>query len=290
MLYRNFLSQSDIDREYNVVSMVGNVSPYVEYDNSKNINTMKELISSIDEKYGAMLDETVDVFPSKEPNSPILVFIHGGYWHSMSNKNFSLIARGLVLNDITVAIPNYSLCPKVTIQEITRQNRASITWLYNNAKRFNGNPEKIIICGHSAGGQQAGIITTTDWEGEYGLPKNLIKGSIPISGIFDLTPLYYSWLQPKLQLNYGLINKQSPLFQISENKTPMLISYGDKESAEFKRQSEDYFNALVKRGYTAQLHEQKEKNHFMTFRDLNDPDSFFCQLVIEFIKQTCIVI
>lgn len=285
MLYRNFLSKAEIDREYNAVSMVSDLSSYIEYDNSKNMKTMKELISSIDEKYGDMQDETIDVFPSKEPDCPILVFIHGGYWHSMSNKDFSLVARGLVLNDITVAIPNYSLCPKVTIQEITRQNRASITWLYNNAKRFNGNPEKIVICGHSAGGQQVGMITATKWEKEYGLPNNLIKGSIPISGIFDLTPLYYSWLQPKLQLNHDLINKQSPLFQIAENKTPVLISYGENESAEFKRQSEEYFNALRKRGYKAQLHEQKGKNHFMTFRDLYDSDSSFCQLVIEFIKQ-----
>ena len=95
-------------------------------------------------------------------------------------------------------MPNYSLCPKVTIREITEQNCAAIAWLHNNAKRFNGNQKKIVVCGHSAGGQQAGIIAATDWEREFDLPKNIIKGSIPISGIFDLTPLYHSWLQPKL--------------------------------------------------------------------------------------------
>lgn len=285
MVYRNFASQSEIDKEYNAVYTVSDLSPYIEHDNLKNLEVMQELSHSLDERYGALLDETIDVFPSKEPNSPILVFIHGGYWHSMSNKDFSLVARGLVLNNITVAIPNYSLCPKVTIQEITRQNCASIAWLYNNAKRFNGNSEKIIICGHSAGGQQVGMLSSIDWEKEYGLPKNLIKGSIPISGIYDLTPLYYSWLQPKLQLNHDSINKQSPLFQISDNKSPMLISYGENESAEFKRQSEDYFNALIERGNKAELHEQKGKNHFMTFSDLNDPDSSFCQLVIEFMKR-----
>ena len=285
MLYRNFSTQYEIDHEYNAVTMVDDLQQYINHDHTKNIETRNEVKSILDEQYGPMLDETLDFFPATEPDAPILVFIHGGYWHSMSNKDFSLVAQGLVLNGITVAIPNYSLCPKVTISEITRQNSIAIAWLYKHAKRFNGDPERIFICGHSAGGQQVGIITATNWEGEYGLPNNLIKGSIPISGIYDLTPLYYSWLQPKLQLNHDLINKQSPLFQISENKTPMLISYGENESAEFKRQSEYYFNALIKRGYKAQLHEQKEKNHFMTFRDLNDPDSSFCQLVIEFIKQ-----
>ena len=285
MLYRNFTSQAEIDREYNAVTSVDDLSPYIEHDNLKNSEAIQELTSVLNERYGVSPDETIDIFPSTQADSPIFIFIHGGYWHSMSSKDFSLVARGLVLNNITVAIPNYSLCPKVTIEEITKQNCASIAWLYNNAKRINGSQKKIIICGHSAGGQQVGIITATDWKGEYGLPENLIKGCIPISGIFDLTPLYYSWLQAKLKLNMELIKSQSPLFQIAGNKTPMLISYGEKESAEFKRQSEDYFNALIEKGYDAQILEQKGKNHFMTFSDLNNPDSSFCRLVVEFIRK-----
>jgi len=129
------------------------------------------------------------------------------------------------------------------------------------------------------------MLITTDWTKEYGLPGFLIKGSIPISGIFDLEPIYYSWLQSTLRLNDDEIHKQSPLHQISDNCPPVLISYGEMESAEFKRQSDDYCTALLKKGVDAALYVQPGKNHFMTFHDLNDPDSQFCKRIVKFITQ-----
>jgi arylformamidase len=75
--------------------------------------------------------------------------------------------------------------------EITRQSRG-----HRHAERFNGDPDRIFVAGHSAGGHQVGMLAITDWEGEYGLPRDIIKGGIPISGLFDLRPFRYSWLQP----------------------------------------------------------------------------------------------
>src|SRR5262249_31599840 len=148
----------------------------------------RELDCVLNVRVGPTVDETVDVFPAQQPGAPVLVFIHGGYWRILSSKEFSLVARGPSAHDVTVVVTNYSLSPKVTIAEITRQNRAVIAWLSREARAFNGDPERIFVCGHSAGGHQVGMLVATDWPGEYELPQSIIKGGIPISGLFDLSP------------------------------------------------------------------------------------------------------
>jgi acetyl esterase/lipase len=85
--------------------------------------------------FGPTVEETLDIFPAQDPDAPILVFIHGGYWRSLSSKEFSLFARGPVGLGFTVVITNYALCPKVTLPEITRQSRAAIAWVQRSSKR-----------------------------------------------------------------------------------------------------------------------------------------------------------
>ena len=208
-LYRNFKTQSEIDREYNAVLMIPDLRPYIESDAKANEKVCNDLYNIPDLKYGPTPNETLDIFPAENPCSPVFVFIHGGYWRSMSSRDFSLVARGPVGRGVTVVLPNYSLCPAVSIPEITRQTRASIVWVYQNISRFNGDPDRIFIGGHSAGGD---------------------------------------------------------------------------ESFEFKRQSECYNTSLLKKGLKSELFIQSGKNHFTSFRELNDPDSLLSNTLIEFME------
>jgi len=111
-------------------------------------------------------------------------------------------------------------------------SREEIDRGYNEASRFNGDPGRIYVAGHSAGGQQVGMLAATDWPGAYGLPEEIVRGGIPISGIFDLQPLRNSCLQPKLQLTHEVILRQSPLFNIPPSGPPLLITLGEAETAE----------------------------------------------------------
>jgi arylformamidase len=91
--------------------------------------------SLLDVSFGSTIEETLDIFPAQDPDAPILVFIHGGYWRSNSSKEFSWVALGPVALGFTVVITNYALCPKVTLPEITRQSRAAIAWVEQNVQR-----------------------------------------------------------------------------------------------------------------------------------------------------------
>jgi len=283
-LYRSFNNQTEIDKEYNAVLMVPELKLYIESDTQLNSLVCEEFKNVLDVKYGPMRSETLDIFPAKDPDSPVFVFIHGGYWRSLSSREFSLVARGLVSRGVTVVLPNYSLCPLVSIPEITRQIKSSIIWVYKNISKYNGSSDRIFVGGHSAGGQQVGMLLSTDWEKECELPNHVIKGGFPISGIFDLTPLYYSWLQPVILLNQFVISSQSPQFQVPDNGPPMLISVGENESIEFKRQSKYYHQSWLEKGLKSELLIQPERNHFTSFRDLYDPHSLLCNSVLYFME------
>ena len=284
-LYRDFTSQEEIDQEYNVQSLVPDMEPYVEFFVSESEKARNELECVLDVRFGPTVDEIVDVFPAEKPGAPILVFIHGGYWRALSSKEFNLVARGLHAHGITVVVTNYSLCPKVTITEITRQSRAAIAWLYQKAGSLNGDPERIFVVGHSAGGQQVSMLMVTDWQGEYGLPKDIIKGGIAISGVFDLQPLRYSWLQPTLLLTHEVIMQQSPCFQIPSSAPPLFITLGAEETAEFHRQSKDYLAAWQSQGLQGELDVQPDKNHFTAIDGFIDANSPLCEAVIDFMKR-----
>ncbi len=281
-LYRDFSTQEEIDSEYNIEELVPDRLARVARMAEESARTCAELDCALDVPFGPTLDETMDIFPAAGPGAPVLVFIHGGYWRSFSSKDFSLVARGPVASGFTVAVSNYSLCPKVSITEITRQSRAVVAWLHREVRQFNGNPERLFVCGHSAGGQQAGMLAATDWAGDYGLPADAVKGAVPISGIFDLSPLIYSWLQPKLGLTHEIIRRESPLFNIPASGPPLLISLGENESLEFHRQSAVYLDTWKSNGLEAELLVQSGKNHITAIEDLARQDSELCRALKAF--------
>lgn len=281
-LYRNFTSQDEIDLEYNIALNVADREHWIEWYARESAKVRDELDCMLDVRFGPTVDETIDIFPARKPGAPVLVFVHGGYWVMFGNKDFSLVARGLVSRDVTVVVTNYSLCPGVTINEITRQNRAVIAWLYGERARFNADISRIFVAGHSAGGQQVAMLGQTDWQGEYGLPNDIIKGGIPISGIFDLHPLRYSYLQPKLLLTHEIILNESPYLNIPSSGPPLLVTFGKDETKEFHRQSTDFLQAWHANGLQGELLVQEGKHHFSAIEGLTDGNSSLCNAVIDF--------
>jgi arylformamidase len=94
-LYRNFTSQKEIDLEYNFALTVPEVGDWADFYTKHSAAARSNLDCALDVRYGPTVDETVDIFPAKEPGAPLLVFIHGGYWYSFSSKEFSMVANGL---------------------------------------------------------------------------------------------------------------------------------------------------------------------------------------------------
>ena len=229
--------------------------------------------------FGPTLAEHVDLYPACE-NAPVIVYVHGGFWCLRTSKEFGFVARGPVSEGVATVVTNYDLCPRVTIGEIVRQTRAALAWAYKNAASFGGDPERIHVAGHSAGGHLVAMLLATDWEGEYGLPGDIIKSATAISGLYDLAPFPYTFLQPQLQLGYDQILKNSPILHIPDAPPPLLVAYGENETDEFKRQSEEFLDAWRANGLEGEILILQNKNHYEVIDGFLDAESPLCSAVL----------
>ena len=275
-LYRQFTSQSEIDAQYNAGASVPDYAAYLAGYQSSSAATRESIPCALNLPYGPTRAETLDIFPAERPGAPVLVFLHGGYWRALSAGDFSFVAQGPHQHGFTTVVVNYDLCPWVTIDEIVRQIRASLAWVYRHIGDHGGDPQRIVVSGHSAGGQLTAMSLLTPWADRYGLPDDLVKAAIPISGLYDLRPLRYSYLQPALQLDDGLIARNSPLLLPPPRPLPVLVTWGDQESAEFARQSHAYAQALSDAGCQAALHASAGAHHFSVLDEFRQPASAIC--------------
>ena len=286
MLYRNFATQEELDAQYDLESIVPNVDSYAEFYARESERARAELNHRLDVPFGPTLAEHVDAYPAPggAQSTPVLVYLHGGYWRSRTSKEFGFVACGPASRGVATVVVNYALCPDVTIDEIVRQTRAAVAWTHDNAPSFNGDPERIYVAGHSAGGHLTAMLLVTDWEGVYGKPADIVKGACAISGLFDLAPFPYTFLQPKLQLGWDQVLRNSPILHVPGWAPPLLLVYGEEETAEFKRQSDDFLNAWKAKGLDARLLPLPAKNHYDILDGFLDAETPLCSAVLELIE------
>jgi arylformamidase len=279
VLYRDFATQEELDDQYDPARTVPDASAYADFYDTESRKVRQEIEHRLDVAFGPTLPEHVDLYPAGE-DAPVLVYVHGGYWRARTSKEFGFVARGPVSEGVATVVTNYALCPRVTIDEIVRQTRAAVAWVYKNARSFGGDPGRIHVAGHSAGGHLVAMLLATDWEGEYGLPKDIIEGATAISGLFDLAPFPYSFLQPKLQLGWDQVLRNSPILHLPEAGPPLLVAYGEDETSEFKRQSEEFLAAWTAKGLDGERLILPGKNHYDVIDGFLDAGSPLCSAVL----------
>lgn len=284
-LYRDFNSQEELDWEYRPEARMEDPKAFDKIIAQRKAFAdvaRKELTRrQTDIAYGPTLLEKMDFYPAIA-GGPVMVFIHGGYWFDarLRKENYIWVAKGLNQAGVNVFIIDYQVCPIVTVDEITRQCRAAVAHIYRNAGQFDVDRDRLHVTGNSAGGHLTAMIAVTDWVGEYGLPADIIKSGYPISGLYDLEPFKWTWLQPKIQFTGEQIRRNSPMFTVRENLPPLLISWGAQETAEFWRQSEEFGAAWAAKGNNVLLHPLPGCDHSSTIGAFSDAESEFCRMVV----------
>ncbi len=230
----------------------------------------------LDLQYGLSAAETLDVFPASHADAPVLFFIHGGYWRSLDKSDHSFVAPAFVDAGATVVVPNYALCPAVSVEEIARQTTRALAWTWKNVGRGGGGagggkPRRIVVAGHSAGGHLAAMMLCCRWrEVLAGMPAQPVAAAVSISGLFDLKPIMHTpFLQADLRLTAAMAQRASPA-NFAPPKSPLLSLVGADESEEFLRQ-----NRLIGERWGAAAvpvcEEVAGANHFTVLDDLVQP-------------------
>ncbi|MCJ0764147.1 alpha/beta hydrolase [Variovorax terrae] len=196
----------------------------------------------LDIRYGGGPNEHLDVFPAEggAAGAPVLVFIHGGYWRALDKRDHSFIAPAFTREGVCVVIPNYALCPAVTIPQITLQMVRALAWTWRHVARHGGDPGRITVVGHSAGGQLAAMLLNCVWPAHAGdLPADLVKNALSISGLYDLEPLMHTpHLQSVLRLTPQQVQMASPARLPRPARGTLQAMVGGDESAEYLRQNQ----------------------------------------------------
>jgi len=196
------------------------------------------MVCHLDLRYGEAPLQTLDVFPAAQPGSPVLVFLHGGYWRSLDKADHSFLAPALVAAGATVVIPNYSLCPAVSVEAIALEMTRMLAWVHQHAASFGADPSRLALAGHSAGGHLAAMLLGCRWKDvDARLPLQPLQGALSISGLYDLEPLRHTpFIRDDLHLTPSSANRLSPAF-FPRPKRPLYAVAGGDESEEFLRQN-----------------------------------------------------
>ena len=229
-----------LDSQYNNRALVPDHASYFARWASRSAAARQSQACTVDLAYGDGPMETLDIFPTRSSNAPVLVFIHGGYWRSLDKSDHSFLAPAFTSQGACVVVPNYALCPAVTIPKIAQQSAQALAWVWRNVARYGGDPSRITVVGHSAGGHLAAMLLTCNWRRVApDLPANLINRALSISGLYDLNPIMNTpFLQASLRLTPADAASVSPaLFPAPHGKTLYTVAGAD-ESSEFLRHNQ----------------------------------------------------
>lgn len=231
--------------------------------------------------FDPLSNERLDVWGvSPGPLRPVVLAVHGGYWRMLSRHDTAFMAGVLADAGIATVVPDYTLSPAAPLEEIVRQVRAAVAWVHRHGAEHGLDPDRIHVVGSSAGGHLTAMTAVAGWHRTAGLPEDVVKGAMTISGLFDLRPLVDSFANAWLALDAARAAALSPALA-PPGPAPLHVAVAEHEAAGFHRQSKAFHahwhaasSWTVVRG----------RNHFDVFLDLADPGSALSQALIRLVR------
>lgn len=281
------MDQQELDRAYSQFIYAPNIGQVIDRWASNSDLVRGRLGNPLKFAYGTGSVESLDVYPTTQPNAPVHMFIHGGAWQQDTARFYGFPAELFVTAGVHYVVPDFSWIQDAgdSLYPLADQLRRAIAWVYRNAAEFGGNPDQLYLSGHSSGGHLAGVMLTTDWQKEAGLPSDIIKGGLCCGGMFDLKPVRLSSRGKYIEFTDEMEHAMSPIRHLDNLHAPLIVAYGSYETPEFIRQSRDFAKAVADAGKPVQLIVAENYNHFEIIETLANPHGILGRAALQQIRE-----
>jgi acetyl esterase/lipase len=223
----------------------------------KSINRYKDVTYQPADLSRNIQEEKLNVFAPRrgKTDKNVFVFIHGGGWHSGKKSLYNFFGNRMARKEVVVVVIDYPLAPGARYNQMAAASARAVQWVKNNIKKYGGDPEKIFIAGHSAGGHLAALITVENKYFDSLQIPSPIKGTILIDPAgLDLCAFLNEVKSMPDQTYRDTFtddtvywNDASPLYHLNKRLSPlppMLIYTGEKTYPIITSTTETFVEAL----------------------------------------------
>jgi arylformamidase len=265
------LDRAALGEAYNSAAAVANCSAITASWEPRSTPVRQRQGAMLDLAYGPRPRNRIDFIRCGAPRAPTLVFLHGGYWQMRAKENFTFVATGPLMIGMNVARVGYTLAPAASMDEIVAEIGSALDWLTAELPALDGDPEKLLLSGWSAGAQLVAM----------NMDHPSVRGCLAISGIYDLEPMWDCYVNDKLGLDEAMALRNSPIRLKPSAKVPLAIVVGGAELPLMRQQSADYAGARSRQGLPALLREIPGADHFSILDEMERSDG----LIVDILRQ-----
>jgi arylformamidase len=280
--------QAALDAAYDQAAYAANREQLIERRIADSATARRHIGEPERVAYGPAEIERIDIYRSDWTAAPVFVFIHGGAWRSGRSKDFVVPAEMFLRAGAHYVVPDFAWVQDVggNLMVMADQVCRAIAWVYENAARFGGDPNRLYLAGQSSGGHLAAVALTTDWQCQFGLPADIIKGGMCVSGMYDLAPVRLSARSRYVRFDDATVAALSPIRHLDRLQAPVIVAYGTCDTPEFQRQNREFAAALEASGKQVRLLVGEHYNHFELPDTLGNPYGLLGRAALEMMGLT----
>jgi len=257
------MDQAALDAGYNNTAAVGQArrDRYVADWTARSDALRTARGGRLDLRYGDGARQRLDVFACGTPAAPTVAYIHGGYWQTNDKEPYAFLGESLLPAGFNLALVEYTLAPAARLDAIVSEVRAAVAWIITHAEELGGDPRRVFVAGHSAGGHLTAMA----------MHDARVAGGLAISGIYDLEPIRLCYLNDRLGLDSAEAARNSPILHLPARAAPLVVAVGLDELPELIRQSDEYARAWQGRGLSGRYLPLMHHEHFSILEELAQP-------------------
>ncbi|MFT5351697.1 MAG: arylformamidase [Planctomycetota bacterium] len=215
--------------------------------------------------------------------APVFLFLHGGGFREGDRAQYGATAEPFIKNGVITAVASYRLTTdgfQYPAQSDDVKN--AVLWLYENIAEYGGNPNALVIGGHSAGAiLSADVGVDRAWMEEMGIPKEALRGIVPVSGPYDMRQKGRPGEQSSYAPTPELQAQASPILHINDPVPSALVAVGSKE--QYQESSIAFTDGLKAAGTDAYYLLMEGEDHKDTAVSLANEESELFRLTLKMI-------